>query len=149
MPLFKYTPYTTAGPDGTSLRFRAGDSGAQELAEFGINTLIIEPGSIKTGFVANIRWTEQLEAYKGSAVGNLRGWIEQHGEDTASGDPLKMADAIYTLSQLHKPPLRTVLGGDAYAALEAGYARSLADIQAQKALAESVMLEGKAGFRPE
>ena len=34
MPLFKYTPYTTAGPDGTSLRFRAGDSGAQELAEF-------------------------------------------------------------------------------------------------------------------
>ena len=29
------------------------------------------------------------------------------------------------------------------------YARSLADIQAQKALAESVMLEGKAGFRPE
>ena len=83
------------------------------------------------------------------AVGNLRGWIEQHGEDTASGDPLKMADAIYTLSQMQKPPLRTVLGGDAYAALEAGYARSLADIQAQKALAESVMLEGKAGFRPE
>lgn len=122
---------------------------AQELAEFGINTLIIEPGSIKTGFVANIRWTEQLDAYKGSAVGNLRGWIEQHGEDTASGDPLKMADAIYTLSQLQKPPLRTVLGGDAYAALEAGYSRSLADIQAQKALAESVMLEGKAGFRPE
>ncbi len=34
MPLFKYTPYTTAGPDGTSLRFRPGDSGAQELAEF-------------------------------------------------------------------------------------------------------------------
>lgn len=34
MPLFKYTPYTTAGPDGTSLRFRAGGSGAQELAEF-------------------------------------------------------------------------------------------------------------------
>lgn len=60
-----------------------------------------------------------------------------------------MADAIYTLSQLQTPPLRTVLGGDAYAALEAGYARSLADIQAQKALAESVMLEGKAGFRPE
>ena len=34
MPLFKYTPYTTAGPDGISLRFRAGESGAVELAEF-------------------------------------------------------------------------------------------------------------------
>lgn len=34
MPLYRYTPYTTPGPNGTSLRFRAGDSGAQELAEF-------------------------------------------------------------------------------------------------------------------
>ena len=34
MPIYRYTPYTTPGPDGTSLRFRAGDSGAQELAEF-------------------------------------------------------------------------------------------------------------------
>ena len=34
MTLYKYTPHTTPGPDGTSLRFRAGDSGAQELAEF-------------------------------------------------------------------------------------------------------------------
>lgn len=34
MPLYKYTPYTTPGPDGISLRFRAGESGAVELAEF-------------------------------------------------------------------------------------------------------------------
>ena len=34
MPLHKYTPYTTPGPDGISLRFRAGESGAVELAEF-------------------------------------------------------------------------------------------------------------------
>lgn len=34
MTLYKYTPYTTPGPNGSSLRFRAGESGAQELAEF-------------------------------------------------------------------------------------------------------------------
>ena len=34
MTLYKYTPYTTPGPDGISLRFRAGESGAVELAEF-------------------------------------------------------------------------------------------------------------------
>ena len=34
MPLYKYTPYTTAGPNGVSLRFRADESGATELAEF-------------------------------------------------------------------------------------------------------------------
>ena len=33
MPLYRYTPHTTTGPNGTSLRFRAGDSGAIELAE--------------------------------------------------------------------------------------------------------------------
>lgn len=122
---------------------------SQEIAEFGINTIIIEPGSIKTGFVANIRWTQELEDYKDSAVGKLRGWIEENGEETASGDPVKMADAIYTVSQMTEPPLRTVLGGDAYASLESGYARSLAALRAQKDIAESVMLEGKAGFTPE
>ncbi|MBV6749592.1 SDR family NAD(P)-dependent oxidoreductase [Pseudomonas chlororaphis] len=122
---------------------------SQEIAEFGIKTLIIEPGSIKTGFVANIRWTEERDDYKDSAVGKLRHWVEENGEESASGDPIKMADAIYTVSQLPEPPLRTVLGGDAYALLEAGYTRSQAALQAQKDIAKSVMFEGKAGFTPE
>jgi NAD(P)-dependent dehydrogenase (short-subunit alcohol dehydrogenase family) len=122
---------------------------SQEIAGFGIKTLIIEPGSIKTGFIANIHWTPEHDDYKESAVGKLRRWIEENGEADISGDPVKMADAIYTVSQMAEPPLRTVLGGDAYAVLEAGYSRSLAALQAQKELAESVMFEGKTGFRPE
>lgn len=43
MPLFKYTPYTTAGPDGISLRFRAGESGAVELAEFDGHAYVYVP----------------------------------------------------------------------------------------------------------
>ncbi|MGU7768723.1 SDR family NAD(P)-dependent oxidoreductase [Burkholderia sp. MR1-5-21] len=122
---------------------------SQEVAEFGIKTIIIEPGSIKTGFVANIRWTRQLDDYHDSAVGKLRRWIQENGEESASGDPVKMADAIYTISQMPEPPLRTVLGADSYAVLEASYTRSLTALQAQKALAESVMFDGKAGFMPE
>jgi NAD(P)-dependent dehydrogenase (short-subunit alcohol dehydrogenase family) len=122
---------------------------SQEVAEFGIKTIIIEPGSMRTSFVANIRWTKELEDYKGSAVGNLRRWIAENGEANASGDPAKMADAIYTISQMPEPPLRTVLGGDAYAVLEAGYARSLAALRAQNDVATAVMFEGKAGFMPE
>jgi hypothetical protein len=60
-----------------------------------------------------------------------------------------MADAIYTISQMPEPPLRTVLGGDAYSVLEGSYTRSLAALQAQKELAESVMFAGKAGFNPQ
>jgi len=122
---------------------------SQEIAEFGIKTIIIEPGSIKTGFVANIRWTTELDEYKDSAVGKLRRWIAENGDAYASGDPVKMADAIYTVSQMPEPPLRTVLGGDAYSVLEAGYTRSLAALQTQKDIAESVMFEGKTGFVPE
>ncbi|NML97597.1 SDR family NAD(P)-dependent oxidoreductase [Paraburkholderia sp. RP-4-7] len=121
---------------------------SQEVAEFGIKTLIIEPGSIRTGFVANFRWTQQLDAYKDSAVGKLRRWIEENGEDTASGDPVKMAAAIYSISQMPEPPLRTVLGGDAYAAIDGGYTQSLTALKAQKDLAGSVMFEGKTGFVP-
>jgi NAD(P)-dependent dehydrogenase (short-subunit alcohol dehydrogenase family) len=121
---------------------------SQEIAEFGIKTIIIEPGSIKTGFVANIRWTDELDAYKDGAVGKLRRQVKAVGDEYASGDPVKMADAIYTISQMPEPPLRTVLGGDAYAVLEAGYTRSLSELQAQKELAESVMFAGKAGFNP-
>ena len=125
------------------------ESVSQEVAGFGIKTLIIEPGSIKTGFVANIRWTEELADYKDGVVGKLRQQIKEVGDEYASGDPVKMAGAIYAVSQLPEPPLRTVLGGDAYAVLEAGYTRSLAALQAQKDLANSVMFEGKAGFNPQ
>ncbi len=36
----------------------------QEVAEFNIKVQIIEPGSIKTNFRANVRWTEESDAYK-------------------------------------------------------------------------------------
>jgi NAD(P)-dependent dehydrogenase (short-subunit alcohol dehydrogenase family) len=122
---------------------------SQEVAGFGIKSLIIEPGSIRTGFMSNIRWTAEREDYKDSAVGKLRRWIEENGDTNISGDPVKMAGAIYTLSQMTEPPLRTALGGDAWTMLEAGYTRSLAALHAQKDLANSVMFEGKTGFVPE
>ncbi|CAB3883495.1 3-phenylpropionate-dihydrodiol/cinnamic acid-dihydrodiol dehydrogenase [Achromobacter insuavis] len=124
------------------------ESLSQEVAEFGIKTVIIEPGSIKTGFVANIRWTQEHADYHDSVVGKLRRHIREVGDEQASGDPIKMADAIFMVSQMQEPPLRTVLGGDAFAVLEAGYAQSIAALQAQKELAESVMYAGKAGFNP-
>ncbi|WP_321887725.1 SDR family NAD(P)-dependent oxidoreductase [Paraburkholderia bannensis] len=125
------------------------ESVSQELAGFGIKTLIIEPGSIATGFVANIRWTEQLDAYKDGVVGKLREQVKNFGDEFISGDPVKMASAIYTVSQLPEPPLRTALGGDAYAVLEGSYTRNLEALRAQKEFASSVMFEGKRGFIPE
>jgi len=121
---------------------------AQEVAEFNIQVQIIEPGSIKTNFQANVNWTEETETYKNSGVGALRRWIVEHGEESNSGDPAKMADAIYNLSQNTSPELRTVLGVDAFSILQNNYRQNLASLEAQQAISESVAIEGKTGFIP-
>ena len=121
---------------------------AQEVAGFGINTLIVEPGSMKTDFITNVNWTEESEAYRDSTVGQVRRYIEQYGEDNIAGDPQKIAAVIYNLTQLPAPPLRTALGVDTFATLEQAYANNVATLAAQKVLAESVAFAGKTGFRP-
>lgn len=122
---------------------------AQEVAEFNIKVQIIEPGSIKTNFQANVRWTEETAAYKDGTVGQLRRWIAEHGEESNSGDPVKMANAIYTLSQQPEPELRTVLGADAFQILKGSYQKSLQSLESQQEISVSVAIEGKTGFIPE
>ncbi len=57
MSIYKYTPHTTPGPNGTSLRFRAGDSGAQELAEFDGHAYVHVPdGAAIPDQPAEIAW---------------------------------------------------------------------------------------------
>ena len=57
MPLYKYTPYTTPGPDGISLRFRAGESGAVELAEFDGHAYVHVPdGAVLPEQPVEISW---------------------------------------------------------------------------------------------
>lgn len=57
MPLYRYSPYTTPGPNGTSLRFRAGESGATELAEFDGHAYVHVPdGAAIPDQPAEIAW---------------------------------------------------------------------------------------------
>lgn len=122
---------------------------AQEVADFGIKTLIIEPGSMKTRFVANVNWAAQSEAYhSGTTVGKMRDYIQNYGEDSVAGDPVKIARAVIDLTTADTPPLRTALGTDTYAVLEQAYAKSVTDLKAQEELAKSVAFEGKIGFMP-
>jgi len=121
---------------------------AQEVAEFNIKVQIIEPGSIKTNFQANARWTTETETYKNSTVGQIRRWIIENGDENNSGDPIKMADAIYTLSQKEQPEVRTVLGADAFQILQGSYTKSLHSLESQKEISVSVAIEGKTGFIP-
>ncbi|MDO5626183.1 MAG: SDR family NAD(P)-dependent oxidoreductase [Pseudomonadota bacterium] len=124
------------------------ESLAQEIAGFGIRTLIVEPGSMKTEFITNANWTEESAAYKEGAVAAVRNYIRQHGEADIAGDPVKIAAAIAGLIAQPAPPLRTALGVDTYGTLEKAYADNLKALQAQKDLAASVAFAGKTGFAP-
>lgn len=121
---------------------------ALEVSDFNIKVQIIEPGSIKTNFQTNARWTEETPAYKDGTVGQLRQWIAEHGEESNSGDPDKMADAIFTLSQQEEPKLRTALGVDAYHILKDSYEKNIQSLEYQKDISVSVVIEGKTGFIP-
>ncbi|WP_052461935.1 hypothetical protein [Necropsobacter massiliensis] len=78
----------------------------------------------------------------------MRAYIAEHGEANISGDPQKIAAAVYDLTQQANPRLRTALGSDTYATLEQAYAKQLQTLQEQEELAVSVVMEGKAGFMP-
>lgn len=124
------------------------ESVAQEIVNFGIKTLIVEPGSMKTHFITNAKWTHESAAYKEGAVATVRKYIQEHGEANIAGDPVMIAAAICGLIAQAQPPLRTALGVDTYGTLEQAYSDNLKALQAQKELATSVAFTGKTGFMP-
>ena len=84
-----------------------------EVAPFGIHTLIVEPGAFRTGlFRPDAAYmSDELPEYA-DIVGPTREYVRGgHGEQ--QGDPAKAAAAIITALDSDEPPLRLVLGADA------------------------------------
>jgi NAD(P)-dependent dehydrogenase (short-subunit alcohol dehydrogenase family) len=85
----------------------------EEVAPFGIHTLIVEPGAFRTGlFRADAAYlSDEMPEYAGT-VGPTRAYVRDgHGQQP--GDPVKAARAIATALDADRPPLRLVLGADA------------------------------------
>ena len=89
-----------------------------EVAGFGIHTLIVEPGAFRTGlFRPDAAYlSAELPEYADS-VGPTRAYVRE-GDGTQAGDPAKAAAAILTALDAEHPPLRLVLGADAIANIE-------------------------------
>jgi NAD(P)-dependent dehydrogenase (short-subunit alcohol dehydrogenase family) len=89
-----------------------------EVAEFGIRTVIVEPGAFRTGLFRRdaAYMSEPMPEYANS-VGPTRTYVQEgHGEQP--GDPVKAAEAIITAVDSDRPPLRLVLGADAIGNIE-------------------------------
>jgi NAD(P)-dependent dehydrogenase (short-subunit alcohol dehydrogenase family) len=90
-----------------------------EVAGFGIHTLIVEPGAFRTGLFRSDAAYESAEMPEyADTVGPTREYVRtNHGQQP--GDPSKAAEAIIEALDADEPPLRLVLGDDAIGNIEA------------------------------
>ena len=93
------------------------ESLAKEVAPLGIKVTIVEPGGFRTDFAGSSTVLRAGRPEYDSTVGATARFQESYN-GKQPGDPAKAAAAILTLASMEEPPLRIVLGSDAYAAAE-------------------------------
>src|SRR6202007_22183 len=83
------------------------------VAPVGIRVTIVEPGGFRTDFAgSSTKLSEGHPEYDSTVGATARFQRNYNGKQP--GDPKKAAQAIVQLSQEQKPPLRLLLGSDAY-----------------------------------
>jgi NAD(P)-dependent dehydrogenase (short-subunit alcohol dehydrogenase family) len=112
------------------------DALADEVAPLGIRTLIVEPGSFRTGLLgATMHRSPPIDAYA-DTVGRTREYAA--GEDgRQQGDPRKAAEAILAALDADDPPRRLALGADAVENIRATHERLKADLDGWEAVSRA------------
>lgn len=114
-----------------------------EIAPFGIEVTLVEPGASRTNFASSSADAGQiLDVYDRTPAGDFRRLAASAGLDMFPGDPRKVASAIIASSDQHPAPRRLTLGSDAYALVHAALTERLANLEAQKDLAHSTDIGG-------
>lgn len=117
------------------------ESLAPEVAPFGIETTIFEPGTIRTNFGAAAQLTPANPAYDDTPARVIRNMAMGRGNpDSHSGplgDPVKMAQVIIDSAEQSPAPKRVAMGSDAYNSALAAISERKALLEAQKELAFS------------
>ncbi|MEV6196604.1 oxidoreductase [Streptomyces sp. NPDC051920] len=111
---------------------------ANEVAPFGIDVIIVEPGGIRTGWTAGAATPSSpvTPDYQDTVGAMLRRRADYDGNEP--GDPVKMARAVIAAVAAERPPRRLLLGSDALdIALEAEE-RRLAEARAWSEVSRSV-----------
>jgi NAD(P)-dependent dehydrogenase (short-subunit alcohol dehydrogenase family) len=112
------------------------ESVAQEVAPFGIDFLIVEPGPTGTNFGDNLVQASPLAAYEATAAGAVRRAIAD-GSFVVRGDAAKTVDAMIAAADAPSPALRLALGGTAYDSISRALAGRLGALEAQREVALS------------
>jgi NAD(P)-dependent dehydrogenase (short-subunit alcohol dehydrogenase family) len=101
---------------------------AREVEPLGIKVTVLEPGGMQTDWAgSSMRIPPVSEPYQ-ATVGVLA--RRHQGDDamTPLGDPAKVAEVVLAVADMAEPPLRLILGSEAYAyATAAARARAASD----------------------
>jgi NAD(P)-dependent dehydrogenase (short-subunit alcohol dehydrogenase family) len=106
-------PYAAAkfGVEGFS------ESLSNEVGPLGIKVTIVEPGGFRTNFAgSSTELSEGRPEYDATVGATVRFQRDYDGKQP--GDPIKAAGALLHIASLSEPPLRLLLGTDAYNAAE-------------------------------
>jgi NAD(P)-dependent dehydrogenase (short-subunit alcohol dehydrogenase family) len=108
---------------------------AKEVGPLGIKVTIVEPGGLRTDWARSSMTVHEFhEAYAPTV-----GMVAQFRESSVPpGDPVKAAHAIVTLAGMAEPPLRLLLGSDAWAVARAADEARLAADEPHKDLTFSI-----------
>lgn len=109
------------------------ESVAQEVATFGIDFLIIEPGPTATSFATGLDQAAPLPCYENTPASEMRRAIAS-GDFAIKGDAAKTVEAIILTADLPAPPLRLALGSTAYQSISKALAARRKELEENKPL---------------
>lgn len=109
---------------------------AQEVAPFGIDFMIAEPGPTGTNFGANLVLADPMNAYEETPAGAVRRAING-GSFEIKGDAARTVAAIISAAESETPPLRLALGSTAYSSISRALSTRLSALEAQREAANS------------
>jgi NAD(P)-dependent dehydrogenase (short-subunit alcohol dehydrogenase family) len=114
------------------------ESLAPEVAPFGIQTMLVEPGFFRTELLSrdSTTYAKCDRRHAERTRDTVAAWSSMDGKQ--SGDPAKLAAALVQLAALTEPPARFPAGADAVQTFEAKAKTLLAQADEHRALSSSL-----------